>query len=70
MYFLLLDEMNLSKVENYFSTFLSEIDKLKQSEESKITLFETQITTKKQYENIKYFLDVYFELDYIDFIEF
>jgi len=62
-----LDEMNLSKIENYFSIFLSEIDKLKDSdnekldnEEPKILLFETSITNKRQFVNIKNFLENYF----------
>ena len=69
LYFLLLDEMNLSKVENYFSTFLSEIDKL--DDKPKILLFETVIRNIRQYENIKHFLIEYFwENEYKDFIEF
>lgn len=43
-YFLLLDEMNLSRIENYFSDFLARLDELKDNEESsEIFLFETQI---------------------------
>ncbi|MBS8122203.1 AAA family ATPase [Candidatus Vampirococcus lugosii] len=68
--FLLLDEMNLSKIENYFSTFLSEIDRLKEKGETTITLFETNITNKKQYENIKYFLENYFSEDFENNIYF
>lgn len=70
-YFLLLDEMNLSRIENYFSYFLARLDELKDSEESwEITLFETNIINIKQYENILFFLKDYFGDEFKNNIKF
>lgn len=57
-YFLLLDEMNLSRIENYFSEFLSKIDDIK-SIWAEIKLFDVLIDNENKYKNIRYFKDKY-----------
>jgi hypothetical protein len=52
--------MNLSRIENYFSTFLSHADDLRKGKEIKIPLFSVIINSEAQYENIKLFLEDYF----------
>lgn len=52
-YFLLLDEMNLSRIENYFSEFLIKIDDLKENNSIKIKLFEWLIDNEIKWKKLK-----------------
>jgi len=57
-YFLLLDEMNLSRIENYFSEFLSRIDEIK-SVWAEIKLFDVLLDSEGKLKNIRYFKNKY-----------
>ena len=55
-FFLLFDEMNLARIENYFNEFLIRIDEVKEKEEAFYRLFSTYIDRKTTYDNINYML--------------
>ncbi len=62
-FFFLLDEMNLSRIENYFSEFLARLDEVKDSDDSskkkEIPLFRTAIDTKAKLRNVRAFVEKY-----------
>lgn len=49
--FLLLDEMNLSRIENYFSEILVQLDDLKDGKPISVRLFQTVVDTEAKWRN-------------------
>ncbi len=51
-YFLLLDEMNVSRIENYFGEILIQLDDLKDGTPVSVRLFQTVVDTESKWRNI------------------